>query len=640
MFKSVRYLLFLILTLAFVLLAVSCRRDNEVKYEYELNENGEAIITNVNSYGGKFVPYTTADIPSEIDGHPVVEIGEYALAHAWINEIIIPNTVRKIDDFAFADCSATIGSIHIPASVQYIGQGVFRGFSDSCVMTVDSESSSFKIVDGNLYTYNMDTLIKWNDYTNSLVTVPDGVEIIQGYAFENTGKIIATAHLPETLVEISDRGFYNSGINYVKLPETLKSIGEYAFDVQYGEANMVELELNRELEKIGASVVNDLYSVKLHPENEHFKIDDGVLFSADGEVLCAVLNEADRSVSYTVPDGVKRISSFAFSEVSTFKTVNIPDSVTLIEEAAFSGCDSIVSIDIPKNVTSIEPYTFSSCRSLKTVTFSGCVEVIGDHAFSSCTSLEHVTVPDGVKTVGESAFYYCDSLKSVTVTEGVNTIGKKAFSYCKKLERVYISSTVEISDYSEICGMFDWCLSLKSIDVAEENQTVKSLDGVLYSEDGKRLLLYPACRKASKYTVPAGTEIIGDSAFKYCDVVEAVDLPDTLLIIEGRAFYECDGFDELVIPDNVTEIGEYAFCGMRFRRLVIGSGVKVIEANAFGSLGGSQRVGSVEFSDPSGWRVTNGEKEKGLSKMFLSIKFFAGWFLGRTYHSYRWEKIG
>lgn len=637
--KIIKFLILLSMTLVFAVLAVSCGGEGTVTYEYELNENGEAIITNIDCPEGKFVPLSKADVPSEIDGYPVTEIGENAFQYAWIYEINIPNTVRKIGDFAFADCFKSIESIHIPASVQYIGEGVFRGFSDGCVMTVDSENTSYKIVDGNLYSYNMDTLVKWNDYSNPLVTVPEGVKTIYGYAFENKGKSIVTAHLPDSLVEILDYGFYNSGITYVKLPDSLKKIGMHAFGVRYGKANIVELELNRELEKIDASVVNGLQSVNLHPENEHFKIVDGVLFSADGEILHAVLKAGDKSDSYTVPDGVKTISSFAFSEVTSFKTVHMPDSVTDIEEMAFQGCDSIVSVNIPKNVTNIEPYTFNLCTALKTFAFSGCVEVIGDHAFSACKSLESVTIPDGVKIIGEGAFYYCDSMKSITVTDGVETVGKEALGYCKALERVYISSTVEISEYGDIPGIFNYCLSLESIEVAEDNKTVKSVDGVLYSEDGKLLLCYPASRKASEYTVLDGTEIICDSAFEYCDTVEDVNLPDTLLIIDKRAFYDCDGFDELVIPDSVTEIREYAFTGIRFRKIVIGSGVKLIEAGAFGDLGGSYRIRGLEFSDPSCWKVSYKGDEKNLNEKLLSIKFFAGRYLGKKYNYYTWEKI-
>ena len=638
MIKKVKFLLFISIALVFVLLAVSCGGENTVTYEYELNENGEAIITSIRTLHGKFMPCGQANIPAEIDGYPVVEIGEGALQYAWINEITIPKSVKRINDFAFAEPSFDIEEIHIPASVEYIGEGVFRDFGDDCKITVDSESTYYKIVDGNLYSYNMDTLVKWNDYSNPLVTIPEGVKLIYGYAFENEEKSIVTAHLPDSLIEIADYGFYNSGITYVELPENLKSIGMSAFGVTYGEANMVELKLNRGLEEISANVINNLQSVMLHPENKHFKIVDGVLFSADGEVLHAVLKAGDNSDSYTVPDGVKTISSFAFSKADSFAIVNMPDSVTDIEEMAFQGCKSIVSINIPQNVTSIEPYTFSGCTALKTFTFSGCVDVIGENAFASCNSLENVTVPDGVKTIGEGAFYYCNSLKSITVTEGVETLGKGAFSYCKALERVYIPSTVEISEYSDIPEIFNYCLSLESIEVAEDNKTVKSVDGVLYSEDGKLLLLYPASRKSSEYTVPDGTEIICDSAFKYCDTVEEVNLPETLLIIDKEAFYDCDGIDELVIPDSVTEIREYAFSYIKFRKIVIGRGVRLIEAHAFGRWS-SYRIKGLEFADPSGWKVSHNGKEKNLNEKLLSVKFFAGRYLGKKYNYYTWEKI-
>jgi len=90
-------------------------------------------------------------------------------------------------------------------------------------------------------------------------------------------------------------------------------------------------------------------------------------------------------------------------------------------------------------------------------------------------------LPKTERVVFVGRYYYCDSLKSITVTEGVEIIGKKAFSCCEALERVHIPSTVEISEYSDIPEIFNYCLSLESIEVAEDNKTVKSVDGVLYS---------------------------------------------------------------------------------------------------------------------------------------------------------------
>lgn len=100
--------------------------------------------------------------------------------------------------------------------------------------------------------------------------------------------------------------------------------------------------------------------------------------------------------------------------------------------------------------------------------------------------------------------------------------------------------------------------TVNAIYVAEGHTEFKSIDGVLFSADGKNLLAYPNQRKTLIYTIPQGTEVINSRSFAYVSNTEAVIISDTVKKINSYAFYNSYIYD-ISIPKSVTSIGEGAF---------------------------------------------------------------------------------
>ncbi len=105
-------------------------------YEYSLTENG-AVIT---KYIGE---NENIQIPSSIDGRPVVKILEHAFSETKVKSIILPDGITELDWFAFYKCPF-LEKIYIPASVKSIGYGAFDYCSSSLTIFCDKDSYAEK----------------------------------------------------------------------------------------------------------------------------------------------------------------------------------------------------------------------------------------------------------------------------------------------------------------------------------------------------------------------------------------------------------------------------------------------------------------------------------------------------------------
>lgn len=75
---------------------------------------------------------------------------------------------------------------------------------------------------------------------------------------------------------------------------------------------------------------------------------------------------------------------------------------------------------------------------------------------------------------------------------------------------------------------------------------------------------------------------IGNSAFKYCDNIEKVDIPDSVTVIKNSAFYSCESLDEITIPSSVKAIGDWAFFNcVELKNVYLSEGVVNIGEHCF-----------------------------------------------------------
>ena len=105
----------------------------------------------------------------------------------------------------------------------------------------------------------------------------------------------------------------------------------------------------------------------------------------------------------------------------------------------------------------------------------------------------------------------------------------------------------------------DGNLDFAAIRVDPDNPSYCSVDGNLYTKDGKCLLRYHKRNRASAFTVPDTVTEIGRYAFRGSYRLEEVTLPESVTRIDEFAFYSCGSLERISIPDTVETIGYGAF---------------------------------------------------------------------------------
>ena len=251
----------------------------------------------------------------------------------------------------------------------------------------------------------------------------------------------------------------------------------------------------------------------------------------------------------------------------------------------FSQASSITDIVIGEGVTSIGKWAFAELQGVKNISFSNTVSAVGEAAFYEDYGITAVSFPAGVKTIGKGAFAQCINLESITLT-GVQSIEDYAFE-AAKLETVTIPASLK-----SLSNLAFFDATIKAFEVNTGNASLKSVEGVLFSKDGKKIIKYPSSREGNAYSIPSSVETVGEYAFNPTYTLDSIDLGKVKILEEG-AFYKSSLKGTLTIPDSVTQINNFAFeQSVGITAVKFGKGLKKTAYRAFENCTG---ITSIDF---------------------------------------------
>lgn len=144
---------------------------------------------------------------------------------------------------------------------------------------------------------------------------------------------------------------------------------------------------------------------------------------------------------------------------------------------------------------------------------------------------------------------------TLVLPEGVEEIHALAFQHCGWIDSIVLPSTMQESLHA---GAFFGLSALRQIEIAEENEHFKAVDGVLFSKDGKKLIARPPMH-GTEYRVPMGTEHIGRFAFIQNDMLLSVTMPASVRTIGDNAFYANTILKHVSLSPSLEDLGMYAF---------------------------------------------------------------------------------
>ena len=559
--KLNRKFIVIVLCILIVVLLVGCRRNKKPEYseglEYVSRGDGTCYVGGIGDCTDTEIKIPTASP----EGDTVIGIGEGAFQDCYrVTAVELPETVTHIGTYAFSGC-ILLENVRIPDGVRSIGESAFV----NC---------------------------------NSLesVNIPEGITAIEAGNFVNCFNLVSIT-IPSTVTSIGDFAFMSCS-------SLVEICNKSALDID-PKPNSNNYLGNRALH-----IYTDESESRLH------RIGDCVFYDDGSEVLLVKYLGKQSEVTLPLYTGGKgyKIHRFAFCQNPFVTRVVIPDGVTEIADAAFESCLTLTSVVIPRSVTAVNDNAFFICYSLREIVnesslsldhlgnvitdaSKSCIKIKGDfvfyddgselalvkylgmagdvtlpeydgrkyriskYAFTNMTSnvlMKNVVISDSVTSIDKTAFSTCLALESVVIGDGVVNVEKGAFVGCTSVKYVTIGKSVAKIDDS----LLTESKLLLSITVDGENTSFKSIDGTLYTKDGKTLIRYAPGRTDTVFVIPNGVTVIKKAAALNASSLTTLVIPEGVTEIGERAFYGCGNFTKVVIPRSVKTVGKDAFINL------------------------------------------------------------------------------
>ena len=563
-------------------------------------------------------------------------VGNYMFANNdSLTAVVVDDCITLMGKGAFADCNG-ITSITLPFVGAKRVHGLtnnetddttfgyifaFDGYNDLYNITNDrnvapdtsSRTLAMVIADSADEAIFYKVTQNGNDYylpvSLTTVTITDDTAI-KDYAFEDVRKVTTLTipegyHTGDTLsLPITSIGAYAfngmialSHINYNtesgknELPETIKTIGAYAFCDTH---SLREITLPSALESLGEGAFKTTDTTSSTLEEVNFTGDKLSVLETD--LFYNAINL--KKMNFTYGTGVNKVE---FKNTSTSEIIYVLDSIEVIKNNVFYNNTSIKNVIVPKSVQTMGSSVFSGATALTTLE----LPFVGEHRVATnsadTTTFGYIfgynepiarkdsnnkdliykitqngneyNIPTSLKTViitddNEIKAYAFQDLREVTTlniptgyneTYYISKIGAYAFEGMTLLQNMNKSGNNNVlpSTITEIgdCAFMN-ATSITNITLPTSLSNKDNKEGLGISVFENATSLEEVYYDGNNLTTLKNRTFYNAYKLKTFNVDGIISLPESITTINDYVFFNAEDIEHIVLTNSVTSIGK------------------------------------------------------------------------------------
>lgn len=490
-------------------------------------------------------------------------------------EVIVPEGIKHIADYAFENCSQ-LSSVVLPESLETIGIGAFK----SCT-SLNEISLPENVEYIGSYAFNSCSSL-------SEIVIPEKVDTLHNSIFMNCSNL-TSIQLPNRIKFMGQSTFEGcTSLEYITLPDSLKDLDGYNF---YGCTSLTEIKLSDAITNLEGYTLSEtqLTHVQL-PANVKTISDDA-------------FNDCNKLSSLSIAE-----SNTSFD---TYKGILYNEGMTEIKIIP----QGITEMDLPETldieeVFSSHSHDLENFPNLRTLTLRACDQPLyhlfsnfdydstayyynqkGEDGVTRDITEYHYGLPDNL----EKLVLYCDSFSTqlynetinrygdiyrrITHLDGIDTVEIHATTYFDPTALNGLAKTVKAMIFDGINILPSNCFaemdSLQSLTITQA-QTMEA--GCMANLVNLKELTLPYAGAGSASTASSFGELFssvandkmqrvvqfledGTSVTYYVPLIEKLTLTEGLTTLPYGALYNCSMLQQVTLPSSLYMVGDKAFYG-------------------------------------------------------------------------------
>lgn len=588
-------------------------------------------------------------------GEGILALGEQEFKDTLIKEIQLPNSLQTT--YNSFDYALNLEKIIIGSSLSELSFTQENNALPQLSVIDTTNNNNFEFENGVLYEkQNENYLINYivetisgelnikegvktfgtvlNRENITKVTFPSTITSLYYYAVNNLNK------LEEITINFSDK---NAVYNKLELPDSVKKLNvtaELLPYIDYSKIEELEIVSGTKMDYSLSTAFTNLKCVTIPKSIQ--TLNCSMFYNANNLEKVNYLGTLNNWTNMTVSnlsigmdkiyiDGkiisgdivledVIELKNYTFYNNEAITSISLPNC-TKINDYAIGNLPNLVSLSIPK-VNIFNCYIYDVAKLKKIEAPANMLETIFNKLPGSIySSLEEINITSGEVLPSNSISTEFNNITKITFPNELKKIEEYSITFSG--ERLVLPDEVLTVESYAICGTealktisFGSKVSLikeafvhnttklENIYVNENNKYYKSLDGVLYTYDQKKLIKYPENKSDESYTLYDETIEIEAYAFYLCENLKHIDLnnvqiikemafyssslvevslPESLTELQQSAFFFSDKLETLEIKANITVIPESAFAYCALTSVVFSNTIKEIKESAFNS---------------------------------------------------------